>query len=99
MPRSKPSAESAPTRQAKFTPIWAKQIPVRFVFRVAALTAVACLGYPAFATWLNGLLLLAAAFCICVAEFRRESLFAGEFTHWDEAAAYGILIGVVSLLN
>jgi hypothetical protein len=72
---------------------------LRLAVRVAALTAIALLAYPAFATWLNALLILAAAFCVCVAEFRRESLFASEFTHWDEAAAYGLLIGVVSLLS
>ena len=75
------------------------RVPMRFAVRLAALTAIALLGYPAFASWLNGLLLLSAAFCVCIAELRREPLFAHEFTHWDEAAAYGILIGLVSFLR
>lgn len=89
----------AHTEPSKFTPIWAKRIPARFAIRVGALTAVALLGYPVFATWINGLLLLAVAVCLCAAELRREALFASEFTHWDEAAAYALLIGVVSLLQ
>jgi hypothetical protein len=75
-----------------------KQAPQRFVVRLLALTAIAFLGYPDFATWFNGLLLIAAAFCLCAAELRREQIFSEEFTHWDEAAAYGVLIGVASLV-
>lgn len=97
MARSKPN--SKPDEPQRFAPPWAKQIPLRFAVRVAALTTFALLGYPAFATWLSGLLVLAAGACLLVAEVRRESLFASEFTHWDEAAAYGLLIGVVWLLK
>jgi hypothetical protein len=75
------------------------RVAMRFAARLAALTAIALLGYPAFANWLNGLLLLSAAFCVCIAELRREPLFADEFTHWDEAAAYGVVIGLVSLMS
>lgn len=86
--------------RTRFTPVWAKQTPSRFLIRVAAITAITPLiGNPAFADWLNGLFLLAAAFCVCVAELRRGSLLADEFTHWDEAAGYSILIGVLSLLS
>jgi hypothetical protein len=99
MPRAKPDSDPSAAKQQKFVPIWSKTVPLRLAVRVAALAAIALLAYPAFASWLNALLLLAAAFCVCVAELRRESLFASEFTHWDEAAAYGLLIGVVALLN
>ena len=92
--------ETDPTAiSTAITPMWLKQMPLRLALRVAALTALALLGYPKFATSLVGLLLLAAAFCVCVAELRRESLFVGEFTHWDEAAVYGIMIGLVTLLS
>jgi hypothetical protein len=99
MPRARPKSDPSAAKQQKFIPVWSKTVPLRLAVRVAALTAIALLAYPAFATWLSALFLAAAAFCVCVAELRRESLFAGEFTHWDEAAAYGLLIGVVSLLN
>lgn len=73
------------------------RVPVRFASRVTALAVLALLGHPAFASWFHGLLILAAAFCICVAELQRETFLARELNHWDEAAAYGILIGAVSL--
>jgi hypothetical protein len=99
MRRAKPNSDPTAAKQQKFVPVWSKTVPLRLAVRIAALTAIALLAYPTFASWLQALLLLAAAICVCVAEIRREQLFASEFTHWDEAAAYGLLIGVVTLLK
>lgn len=73
------------------------QVPVRFALRLALLATAALLGQQAYADCLTGLLILSAAFCVGVAELRREPLFSPELTHWDEAAGYGLALALVSL--
>ena len=69
------------------------QVPVRFALRLALLATAALLGQQTYADCL----ILSAAFCVGVAELRREPLFSPELTHWDEAAGYGIALALVSL--
>ena len=73
------------------------QVPVRYALRLALLATAALLGQQTYADCLTGLLILSAAFCVGVAELRREPLFSPELTHWDEAAGYGIALALVSL--
>ena len=43
---------------------------------------------------LQALLTIAVLYCCLAAAFRREALFADTLTHFDEAAAYGVIAGM-----
>jgi len=68
------------------------QVLVRFFLRLAILGAMASGGKYGFAPALKGLLMLVVVFCALVAAMKREPLLAPVLTHWDEAAAYGMLV-------
>ena len=57
------------------------------------------LGDVGFARSLAALLTLSIAFCVVGGVFQRETPFDISLTHWDEAAVYGLLYGLVSLAD
>jgi hypothetical protein len=67
------------------------QVIVRFALRMVILCVFATLGGIGFARSFNALLWMSAAVCVAVGLMRRESILDPALTHWDEAAAYGLL--------
>lgn len=92
----KHATDTKPNVPARFSLI---QVPVRFVLRLALLATAALLGQQSYAECLAGLLILSAAFCVGIAELRREPLFSDNLTHWDEAAGYGMALALVALVT
>jgi hypothetical protein len=72
------------------------QVIGRFCVRVIVLCVFATLGDVSFNKSLAALLTLSIAFCVVGGVFRRETPFDTALTHWDEAAVYGLLYGLVS---
>jgi hypothetical protein len=68
----------------------------RFCSRIIVICMFAALGGTGFGKSLAALLMLSAAFCVVGGVFRRETPFDTALTHWDEAAVYGLLYGLVS---
>jgi hypothetical protein len=75
------------------------QVVLRFVFRLALLSAFAIFGTQGFGTTFAILLGLSAIFCAVVGAVRREAMFGPVLTHWDEAAAYAVIGRLVSVLS
>jgi hypothetical protein len=73
------------------------QVLARFVMRMIILALFATVGRQGFSQTLQGLLTLAALYCCLAATFRRETLFSDTLTHFDEAAAYGVIAGAERL--
>ena len=67
------------------------QALTRFFLRLLILSIFAALGSQGFGKTLESLLVLAVFYCIFVAAIRREEPFAPALTHFDEAAAYGVI--------
>jgi hypothetical protein len=59
----------------------------------------AALGGVGFGKSLAALLMLSTAFCVAGGVFRQETPFDKALTHWDEAAVYGLLYGLVSTVG
>jgi hypothetical protein len=72
------------------------QVVFRFVLRLALLSMFATFGTQGFGKTFAALLGLSVIFCVVMGTMRREALFGPVLTHWDEAAAYAVLGGIVS---
>jgi hypothetical protein len=72
------------------------QVCFRFLLRLVLLCLFANLGPQGFAQTFATLLAFSAVFCAIAGTLRREALLGPSLTHWDEAAAYAILGGLVS---
>ena len=68
----------------------------RFFLRLAVLCVFAALSSQGFSKALTSLLTLSMAFCLCIAAIRREQPFGPTLTHFDEAAAYGVIVGLAT---
>ena len=75
------------------------QVAARFVLRMPILASFAAFGNPDFGRSFGALLLLCVALCVVTGLARHESLFARTLTHWDEAAAYGLLYALTAKIN
>ena len=64
----------------------------RLFIRLAVFGVFAALGPEGFGKTLQSLLILAIFYCIVAAPIRREEPFGPNLTHFDEAAAYGVII-------
>jgi len=64
---------------------------IRFALRLVILAIFAALGSRGFGKTLEGLLALAAVYCIVIAAVRREAPLGPVLTHFDEAAAYAVI--------
>lgn len=71
------------------------QVIGRFCLRMAVLCVFAALAGNGFGRTLAALLLLSTVLCLVAGTFRREKPFDAALTHWDEAAVYGLLYGLV----
>jgi len=67
------------------------RVLIRFALRMLVLGAFAALGSRGFGEALEGLLALAAVYCIVIAAVRREAPLGPALTHFDEAAAYAVI--------
>jgi energy-converting hydrogenase Eha subunit H len=74
------------------------QVIVRFALRMVILCVFATLGSVGFARSFNVLLWMSATVSVAVGIMRRESIVDSALTHWDEAAAYGLLCCLASQL-
>jgi hypothetical protein len=75
------------------------QVAARFVLRILILVTFAAFGNPDFGRSFAALLLLSVALCVVTGLMRHESLFARTLTHWDEAAAYGLLYALTTTIT
>ena len=64
---------------------------LRFLLRVVILGIFRTIGSLGFLKTLESLLAMATLYCSFVAAFRREAPFGPALTHFDEAAAYGLI--------
>lgn len=76
-----------------------RHVLLRMGFRLLLLTIVASFSARSFALAFVLLLALSAIFCALAAAAHRESMFAPELTHWDEAAIYTVLCALASALS
>jgi hypothetical protein len=82
-----------------FHDIKSVQVIGRFCARIIVICMFAALGGAGFGKSLAALLMLSAAFCVVGGVFRRETPFGTALTHWDEAAVYGLLYGLVATVG
>jgi len=75
------------------------RVVLRFSLRIAILIFFALAGRQGFAATLEGLAGLATFYCVIAATFRREAIFGLTLTHFDEAAAYGVIAGLARLFT
>jgi hypothetical protein len=73
-----------------------RQVLFRSAFRLVLLSALAAFGSRGFGQTLAAVLALAAIFCTVTATMRGEAIFGRALTHWDEAATYIVLSGLVA---
>jgi hypothetical protein len=81
-----------------FSDIRSVHVIARFFLRMIVLCAFAALGGNGFGRTLAALLLLSTIFCVVTGALRREKPFTPVLTHWDEAATYGLLYGLISTI-
>lgn len=81
------------------TNVQSVQVAARFVLRILLLVSFAAFGSLDFGRSFAALLLLSAVLCVVTGTMRHESPFAGTLTHWDEAAAYGLLYALTATVN
>jgi hypothetical protein len=82
-----------------FNDLKSAQVMGRFFLRMVVLCVFAALGGNGFGRTLAALLLLSTVFCVVAGTFRREKPFDAVLTHWDEAAVYGLLYGLLATIN
>jgi hypothetical protein len=75
------------------------QVAARFVLRILILVSFAAFGNGDSGRSFAALLLLSVALCVVTGLARHESLFDCTLTHWDEAAAYGLLYALTATVN
>ena len=71
----------------------------RLFIRLAVFGLFAAFGPQGFGKTLESLLLLGILYCLVAAAFRREEPFGPALTHFDEAAAYGVIAGLAALAS
>jgi hypothetical protein len=81
------------------TNIRSAQVAVRFALRMLILVSFAAFGNTDFGRSFAALLLLTVVLCVFTGIVRHESPFARTLTHWDEAAAYGLLYALTAMVN
>ena len=82
-----------------FNDLRSVQVIGRFCLRMVVLCVFAAIGGAGFGRSLAALLLLSAILSVVAGAFRRETLFDAALTHWDEAAVYGLLYGLVMTIS
>jgi hypothetical protein len=82
-----------------FNDIKSGQVIGRLCLRIIVLCVFAAFGGVGFSRSLAALLMLSAAFCVVGGVFRRETPSDTALTHWDEAAVYGLLYGLISVVG
>lgn len=75
----------------------AAYVLVRISLRLAIFCIFAAISPQGFGKALESLLMLAIIYCVVAAAFRREEPFRRYLTHFDEAAAYGVVAGIAAL--
>jgi hypothetical protein len=75
------------------------QVAARFALRLLILASCATFGDSGFGRSFAALLLLSVVLCIVTGLVRHESPFARTLTHWDEAAACGLLYALAAAIN
>ena len=98
MDRESPRDSDLPERPntARLLQLSSAQVLFRFGLRTVILCTFSAFGTHGFATTLTTLLAFAVVLCICIGLIRREAAFGHVLTHWDEAAAYALMIGVIA---
>ena len=71
----------------------------RFFLRLATFNIFAAFVPQGFGRTLESLLMLAIIYCVVAAVFRREEPFSPALTHYDEAAAYGVVAGFAAAIS
>ena len=69
---------------------------VRFSMRALILVLFALASRQGFDNALQGMLGLAAFYCLVVGTFRREAILSRVLTHFDEAAGYALIASLAS---
>lgn len=75
------------------------QVIIRIAVRLALLCAIAALGSVGFTRMLSGLLLMWAVLCAFIAGTQKERPLDVVLTSWDEAAFYGLLFCLITIVN
>jgi Zn-dependent protease len=74
------------------------QTAFRFMLRIVILCVFATLGGIGFARSFVALLWMSAIMSVVIGIVRRERVFDSALTHWDEAASYGLLCCLATVL-
>ena len=74
------------------------KVLVRFALRLVLVAAFAIASRQGFLRAFGALLLLSATYCLMTGATRREPVFGPALTHWDEAAAFALIAGLVAAL-
>jgi hypothetical protein len=74
------------------------QVATRFALRMVILCVFASLGSIGFGQSFAALLWMSAIISVVTGLLRREPLLGASLTYWDEAAAYGALFCLASLV-
>jgi hypothetical protein len=80
------------------TGITNSQVMVRFALRIVVLSVFATFGAIGFTRSLTALLWMSVMISVVAGVFRRETLLAPTLNYWDEAAAYGSLFCLASIM-
>jgi hypothetical protein len=75
------------------------QVIVRFFLRTIILVVFAAFGSIGFGGSLAALLWMSIILSAVIGTMRREPPFDAALNHWDETAAYGALLSMVSIFN
>lgn len=75
------------------------QALTRFFLRLVILSYFAAFGSQGFEKTLESLLVLAVFYCMVVAAIRREEPFGPVLTHFDEAAAYALIVPLAAWIS
>lgn len=70
---------------------------LRLGLRLSILVLFAMFSRQDAAMVLKNLMIMAASFCVVLAQVRREDITASVLTHWDEASVYGLVYAALSI--
>ena len=74
------------------------KVLVRFTLRLVLVAAFAIASRQGFLRAFGALVLLSATYCLLTGVMRREPVFGQLLTHWDEAAAFALIAGLLAAL-
>ncbi|MEH2471385.1 hypothetical protein V1281_007426 [Nitrobacteraceae bacterium AZCC 2161] len=80
------------------TKLSSAQVAARFAMRMVILCIFASFGSIGFARSFAALLWMSAIVCVFAGVMRREPVLGASLSYWDEAAAYGALFCLASLV-